>query len=49
MNAYKAVVIHNIGIMSLTGLTLVLTDGNLWSLLILFALCKTKKNEGDVE
>jgi hypothetical protein len=42
MDAYKAVVIHNIGIMSLTGFTLILTDGNLWSLLILICLYRAK-------
>ena len=45
MNAYKSMVIHNIGIMALTGFALILTDGNLWSLLILVCLYKTENKE----
>lgn len=45
MNKYKAVLLHNIGIMSLTGFALILTDGNLWALLILLCLAKTTKDE----
>lgn len=49
MNDNKAVVIINLGIMSLTGFTLVITDGSLWSLLILLCLFKTTKNEESEE
>ena len=47
MNKYTAVVAHNALIVTLTIVVLIVSDGNLWSLLCLLFLCMAKGKSND--
>ena len=45
MSVYAAVAIHNVGIMALTASALAFTEGNIFTLLILFSLASIKEED----